>query len=47
VETSALGETAPTTSAGDCRDASNAKNIACLQSDRHVHVTVSGTRIAK
>jgi OOP family OmpA-OmpF porin len=47
VETSARGETAPTTSAGDCRDASNAKNIACLQSDRHVHVTVSGTRIAK
>lgn len=47
VETSARGETQPTTSAGDCKDASNAKNVACMQPDRHVFIEISGTRIAK
>jgi OmpA-OmpF porin, OOP family len=47
VQTSARGETRPTTSAGKCKDANNAKNVACMQSDRHVFIEVSGTRIAK
>jgi OOP family OmpA-OmpF porin len=47
VEASARGETRPTTSAGECKDANNAKNVACMQPDRHVFVEVSGTRIAK
>lgn len=47
VETSARGETQPTTAAGECKDANNAKNVSCMQPDRNVHVTVSGTRIAK
>jgi OOP family OmpA-OmpF porin len=47
VETSARGETAPTTSAGECKDAKNAKNVACMQPDRHVFIEISGTRIAK
>jgi OOP family OmpA-OmpF porin len=47
VETSARGETQPTTSAGECKDANNAKNVACMQPDRHVFIEISGTRIAK
>ena len=47
VQTSAMGATQPTTSAGECKDASNAKNAACRQPDRHVVIEVSGTRIAK
>jgi len=47
VETSARGETAPTTSAGECKDANNSKNVACMQPDRHVFIEISGTRIAK
>lgn len=47
VETSARGETRPTTSPGECKDANNAKNVACMQPDRHVFIEVSGTRIAK
>jgi OmpA-OmpF porin, OOP family len=47
VQTSATGETRPTTSAGECKDANNAKNVACMQPDRHVFIEISGTRIAK
>ena len=47
LETSARGETAPTTSAGECKNANNAKNVACMQPDRRVFVEISGTRIAK
>ena len=47
VQTSARGETRPSTFAGECKDANNAKNVACMQSDRHVFIEVSGTRIAK
>jgi OOP family OmpA-OmpF porin len=47
VQTSARGETRPTTPAGKCKDANNAKNVACMQPDRHVFIEVSGTRIAK
>jgi OOP family OmpA-OmpF porin len=44
VQTSAKGETQPTTSAGECKDAKNPANVACLQPDRHVSIEVSGTR---
>ena len=47
VQTGARGETRPSTAAGECKDAYNAKNVACLQPDRHVFVEISGTRIAK
>lgn len=45
VQTSAKGETQPTTSAGDCKDANNPKNVACMQPDRHVFIEISGTRL--
>jgi OmpA-OmpF porin, OOP family len=45
VQTSARGETQPTTLAADCKDANNSKNVACMQPDRHVYIEVSGTRI--
>jgi OOP family OmpA-OmpF porin len=44
VQTSAKGESQPTTYAGECKDANNAKNVACMQPDRHVFIEVSGTR---
>ena len=47
VQTSARGETRPSTFAADCKDANNAKNVACMQPDRHVFIEVSGTRMAK
>jgi OmpA-OmpF porin, OOP family len=47
VRTSAWGETRPTTEAGECKDANNAKNVACMQPDRHVFIEISGTRLAK
>jgi OmpA-OmpF porin, OOP family len=47
VQSSARGETRPTTQPGECKDANNVKNVACMQPDRHVFVEVSGTRIAK
>jgi OOP family OmpA-OmpF porin len=47
VQTSAWGETRPTTNAADCKDANNAKNVACMQPDRHVFIEISGSRIAK
>jgi OOP family OmpA-OmpF porin len=47
VQTSARGETRPSTFAGECKDANNAKNVACMQPDRHVFIEVSGSRIAK
>lgn len=46
-QTSAWGETRPSTYATECKDANNAKNIACMQPDRHVSIEISGTRIAK
>jgi OmpA-OmpF porin, OOP family len=45
VQTSAKGETLPSTKAGECGEANNAKNIACLQPDRHVFIQASGTRL--
>jgi len=47
VKTSAWGETRPSTAAAECKDASNAKNVACMQPDRHVFVEISGSRLAK
>jgi OmpA-OmpF porin, OOP family len=47
VQTSAKGESRPSTYAGECKDANNAKNVACMQPDRHVFIEVSGTRLAK
>ena len=47
VQTTAKGESRPTTYAGECKDANNAKNVACMQPDRHVFIQVSGTRLAK
>jgi len=46
VQASAKGETQPTTFSGECKDANNATNVACMQPDRHVFIEVSGTRIA-
>jgi|tagenome__1003787_1003787.scaffolds.fasta_scaffold20923858_4 OOP family OmpA-OmpF porin len=47
VQTSAWGESRPTTFSGECKDANNAKNVQCMQADRHVFIEVSGTRIAQ
>jgi OOP family OmpA-OmpF porin len=47
VQTSAKGESQPTTYAGECKDANNAKNVACMQPDRHVFIEVSGTRLVQ
>jgi len=47
VQSSARGETRPTTQPGECKDANNPKNVACMQPDRHVSIEISGTRIAK
>ena len=47
VKSSARGETQPSTSAGECKDANNVKNVACMQADRHVFIEVSGNRIAQ
>lgn len=47
VKTSGWGETRPSTAAGECSDANNAKNVACMQPDRHVFIEISGTRLAQ
>ncbi|HTM60238.1 MAG TPA: OmpA family protein [Burkholderiales bacterium] len=47
VKTSGWGETRPTTRRADCEDANNAKNVACMQPDRHVSIEISGTRLAQ
>ena len=47
VNTSARGETRPSTYATECKDANNVKNVACMQPDRHVFIEISGTRLAK
>ena len=35
------------TEASECKDASNAKNVACMQPDRHVFIEISGARLAQ
>ena len=47
VDTSARGERQPTTWASECKDANNAKNVACMQPDRHVFIEISGSRRAQ
>jgi len=47
VDTSARGEREPTTWAAECKDANNAKNVACMQPDRHVFIEISGSRRAQ
>jgi OmpA-OmpF porin, OOP family len=47
VQTSAWGETRPSTYAAECKDANNTQNVACMQPDRHVSIEISGSRIAK
>jgi OOP family OmpA-OmpF porin len=47
IQTSAKGETRPTTYPSECKDANNATNVACMQPDRHVFIEVSGTRLVQ
>jgi len=47
VQTTARGESRPTTYAGECKDANTPKNVDCMQPDRHVFIEVSGTRLTK
>jgi OOP family OmpA-OmpF porin len=47
IRTSAWGETRPSTAAAECKDANNAKNVACMQPDRRVSIDISGARLAK
>jgi OOP family OmpA-OmpF porin len=47
VQTSAWGETRPGIGAAGCEDANTAKNVACMQSDRHVSVEITGSRLAQ
>jgi outer membrane protein OmpA-like peptidoglycan-associated protein len=47
VGTSARGERQPTTWAAECKDANNAKNVTCMQPDRHVFIEISGSRLAQ
>jgi OOP family OmpA-OmpF porin len=47
VDTRARGERQPTTWAGECKDANNPKNVACMQPDRHVFIEISGSRLVK
>jgi len=35
------------TEASECKDASNAKNVACMQRDRHVFIEISGARLTQ
>lgn len=44
VSTSGRGESQPTTR-GECSGSESAKNIACLQPDRHVYIELTGTRL--
>lgn len=45
VDSSAKGETRPTTRSGECMGEKSVKTIACLQPDRHVFVEISGSRL--
>ena len=47
VQTSAWGKARASTAAGDCKGASNSKNAACMQPDRHVFIEISGSRLTK
>jgi OOP family OmpA-OmpF porin len=47
IQTSAMGETQPTSGTADCKEANNKTNIACLQPDRRVMIEISGSRTAQ
>ena len=47
VRTSAWGETRPSTAPAQCKDANTARNVACMQPDRHVFVEISGLRLTQ
>ena len=48
VQTSAVGETQPTTAPGLCTGATpNTNTVACLQPDRHVSIVITGQRLKK
>ena len=47
IHTGARGETRPSTQAMECKDGNNAKNVACMQPDRHVFIEISGMRLVK
>jgi OOP family OmpA-OmpF porin len=47
IQTSAVGETQPSTATADCKEAKNQANIACLQADRRVMIEISGSRTAQ
>jgi OOP family OmpA-OmpF porin len=47
IQTSALGETQPTSGTANCEDANNKTNIAYLQADRRVEIEISGSRNAQ
>jgi OOP family OmpA-OmpF porin len=47
LQTSAWGESRPSTLAAECKDANNPKNVACMQPDRHVYIEISGSRLVK
>lgn len=47
VDTSARGERSPTTWVAECNDANNAKNVSCMQPDRHVFIEISGSRLVQ
>ena len=48
VQTSAVGETQPTTAPGQCTGGTpNANTIACLQPDRHVFIEIHGDRLKR
>lgn len=47
VRTTGWGDQRPGTNSVDCDGASRARNVACLQADRHVFIEVSGTRLTQ
>ncbi len=47
VQTSAWGETRPSTVAAECNNANTPRNVACMQPDRQVSIEISGARLAK
>jgi OmpA-OmpF porin, OOP family len=47
IEASSWGEARPTTYAAECKDANNARNVACMQPDRHVFIEISGSRLTQ
>jgi OOP family OmpA-OmpF porin len=47
IEAEGKGDTQPTTKSGDCSGPKSPKVVACLQPDRRVDITVSGTRELK